>query len=171
MAGEPEPRVKEKLDRLSAAAESSGYHVNPDADTTIPLVEGLLTNIERYGYQLCPCRLTGGSRESDVDIICPCDYRDPDLAEYDTCYCGLYVSERVLEGEAQVGPIPERREARRDVESEGSRKPEPGGGGVRVWRCRVCGYLCARGEPPEKCPVCKVESDRFEEFEVRLLGR
>jgi ferredoxin-thioredoxin reductase catalytic subunit len=35
---------------------------------------------------LCPCRLSGGSREADLDVICPCDYRDADLDEYDTCY-------------------------------------------------------------------------------------
>jgi len=33
-----------------------------------------------------------------------------------------------------------------------------------VWRCRVCGYLCAREQPPEVCPICKVKKDRFERF-------
>jgi rubrerythrin len=33
-----------------------------------------------------------------------------------------------------------------------------------VWRCKVCGYLCARDEPPEICPICKVKKDRFERF-------
>jgi rubrerythrin len=33
-----------------------------------------------------------------------------------------------------------------------------------VWRCRVCGYLCARDEPPEVCPICKASRDRFERF-------
>jgi rubrerythrin len=33
-----------------------------------------------------------------------------------------------------------------------------------VWRCRVCGYLCARDGPPGVCPVCKAEKDRFERF-------
>jgi ferredoxin-thioredoxin reductase catalytic chain len=28
----------------------------------------------------------------------------------------------------------------------------------------VCGYLCARNEPPEICPVCKAKKDRFERF-------
>ncbi len=40
-------------------------------------------------------------------------------------------------------------------------------GGVKVWRCRVCGYLCAREAPPETCPICKVSRDRFEQFEFR----
>jgi rubrerythrin len=26
------------------------------------------------------------------------------------------------------------------------------------------GYLCARENPPEICPICKVKKDRFEKF-------
>jgi rubrerythrin len=33
-----------------------------------------------------------------------------------------------------------------------------------VWRCKVCGYLCARDAPPEVCPICKVKKTRFERF-------
>jgi len=33
-----------------------------------------------------------------------------------------------------------------------------------VWRCKVCGYLCARDSPPEVCPICKAKKDRFEVF-------
>lgn len=33
-----------------------------------------------------------------------------------------------------------------------------------VWRCKVCGYLCARDEPPELCPICKASKERFERF-------
>ena len=40
----------------------------------------------------CPCRLAAGDREWDRDIICPCVYREPDVAEYGSCYCNLYVS-------------------------------------------------------------------------------
>ena len=37
-------------------------------------------------------------------------------------------------------------------------------GGLPVWRCKVCGYLCARERPPLKCPICKADRDRFERF-------
>jgi len=33
-----------------------------------------------------------------------------------------------------------------------------------VWRCRVCGYLCARDEAPGVCPICKAKKERFERF-------
>lgn len=36
---------------------------------------------------------------------------------------------------------------------------------ITVWRCKVCGYLCARPSPPETCPICKVGKERFEPFE------
>ena len=95
--------------RLFDEAESGGYHLNPDIEATKELVKGLLTNEKRYGYWACPCRLADGIKEKDLDIICPCDYRDPDLYEYGVCYCSLYVSETVVKGETNINPIPERR--------------------------------------------------------------
>jgi ferredoxin-thioredoxin reductase catalytic chain len=40
----------------------------------------------------------------------------------------------------------------------------PGKLPLPVWRCRVCGYLCARDGPPEVCPICKARKERFERF-------
>lgn len=83
----PGPADPEKLCvELNRDAEESGYHLNPDGSSLAELCEGLAANLDRHGYRLCPCRLGAGSREADLDIICPCDYRDPDLDEYDTCY-------------------------------------------------------------------------------------
>jgi ferredoxin-thioredoxin reductase catalytic chain len=84
--------------RLDREAEAGGYHLNPNREHTRILVEGLRVNETRFGYPACPCRLASGHRTEDLDIICPCDYRDADLAEYGTCYCALYVSEGVLRG-------------------------------------------------------------------------
>ncbi len=78
--------ARDLYQRLDRDAEAGGYHLNPDMSITMPLTTGLLENTSRYGYQLCPCRLTGGGREEDKDVICPCDYRDADLDEYDACY-------------------------------------------------------------------------------------
>ncbi len=72
--------------RLKQEAESAGYHLNPDIDFTKALVKGLLDNQARYGYWACPYRLAEGVKSEDLDIICPCDYRDADLGQYDTCY-------------------------------------------------------------------------------------
>ena len=169
MSSQPDIPVSEvsRLNKtLSEEAESGGYHLNPDEEITLELVKGLLVNEKRYGYRACPCRLASGDKNEDLDIICPCDYRDPDLADYDTCYCGLYVSQGVIDGRVKIGSIPERRPTRekrsrmKEEKKEASLTslPQP------VWRCRVCGYLCAREGPPEVCPICKAKKERFERF-------
>ncbi len=159
-----EEDVEKLYQRLNREAEASGYHLNLDVKFTKDLIKGLLVNEQRYGYWACPCRLASGVKEKDLDIICPCDYRDLDLTEYDQCYCALYVSEKVMRGEKTTGSIPERRgRAPERPKGKASSKalselPLP------VWRCRVCGYLCARETPPEACPICKAKRDRFEKF-------
>jgi ferredoxin-thioredoxin reductase catalytic subunit/rubredoxin len=134
-------------ERLGMEAEASGYHLNPDVEFTKNLVKSLIVNEKRYGYWAC-------------------DYRDPDLNDYDACYYALYVSGAALKGERKIGSIPERRPP---PEKRGKRKAKfrsvaPLKVSQPVWRCKVCGYLCARGQPPEVCPVCKAKRDRFERF-------
>jgi ferredoxin-thioredoxin reductase catalytic chain len=161
-----EDEITKRYDKLFGEAESGGYHLNPDIPFTRNLVRGLLVNDKRFGYQACPCRLSSGKREEDLDIICPCDYRDPDLNDYGACYCALYVSTAVLKGEEPVRPIPERRPPRAE------RSAGKGQGGkivpvsltYPVWRCRICGYLCAMEKAPLSCPICKASQDRFERF-------
>lgn len=168
----PEPSLAEidKLyRRLYDEAEVAGYHLNPDLEFTKDLVRGLLVNEGRYGYPNCPCRLSAGSKEEDLDIICPCDYRDADILEYDACYCALYVSEKVLNREKEPQSIPERRPRREErAQFKTLEKTEESASigklSYPVWRCRVCGYLCARDEPPGICPICKAKKDRFERF-------
>jgi ferredoxin-thioredoxin reductase catalytic subunit/rubredoxin len=150
---------------LKDQSEAAGYHLNPDENFTKDLLKSILINKDRYGYGACPCRLASGVKEEDLDLICPCDYRDQDLDEFSACYCGLYVSKDILDGKKTLTSIPERRlgpeERQKMVERDlSSLKSLP----LPVWRCKVCGYLCAREEPPEICPICKVEKDRFERF-------
>ncbi|MFN2110562.1 MAG: ferredoxin-thioredoxin reductase catalytic domain-containing protein [Anaerolineae bacterium] len=163
------PEQIEKLyKRLDRDARAGGYNLNPDKSFTLGLVESLLINEARYGYWACPCRLADGVREKDLDIICPCDYRDPDLDEYGACFCALYVSDAIRDGEQELEPVPERRppggptasaEEDHDEELVGFTRS-----GIPIWRCKVCGYLCARPQPPLKCPICKADKDRFERF-------
>ncbi len=94
---------------LRPAQEAQGFFFNADEGVTNDLLEGLLANRARYGYTSCPCRLASGDRESDRDIICPCVYRAPDVAEYGSCYCGLYVSAAWNAGEVTRRHVPERR--------------------------------------------------------------
>ena len=94
---------------LKQAQEPKGYYFNEDRDRVFELLEALINNKERYGYMACPCRLASGDREHDRDIICPCVYREPDVEEYGSCYCNLYVSKEWNDGEIPHEYIPERR--------------------------------------------------------------
>lgn len=157
-------------ERLYREAEAGGYHLNPDVAFTKELVKGLITNERRYGYRACPCRLASGNKAEDLDIICPCDYRDADVLEFNACYCALYVSEAALKDRSKIKSIPERRpppQARQKKKTDAA--PVIAAAGplklpLPVWRCKVCGYLCARDAPPEVCPVCKAKKERFERF-------
>lgn len=97
------------FDILSRYAESQGIRLNRDRAFTLDIVRGLLTNELRYGYRSCPCRLAWGTKEKDQDIICPCVYRDPDIAEFGSCYCELYVSIDWNEEKVAHRRVPERR--------------------------------------------------------------
>jgi ferredoxin-thioredoxin reductase catalytic chain len=160
----PSERARKLLEKLDGEAERSGYHLNPDRDFTLGLVEGLIVNESRYGYPSCPCRLASGVEEEDLDIVCPCDYRDPDLTEWGACYCALYVSEDVLGGGRKLSPVPERRPPADERRARSGGKGGEAGFAFPVWRCRVCGYLCARDEPPDVCPICHAKRERFERF-------
>lgn len=99
----------ELYEMLRKAQEPKGYFFNQDRQRTLELLEGLLINKKRYGYMCCPCRLASGDRQKDADIICPCVYRGPDVAEYGSCYCNLYVSQEWNQGRVPVVYVPERR--------------------------------------------------------------
>jgi ferredoxin-thioredoxin reductase catalytic subunit len=96
-------------DILSKYALSQGIRLNKDREFVMDIMRGLLTNEARYGYRSCPCRLAWGEKEKDRDIICPCVYRDPDINEYGSCYCELYVSEDWNSGRTSHRQVPERR--------------------------------------------------------------
>jgi ferredoxin-thioredoxin reductase catalytic subunit len=154
---------------LKKEAEDGGYRFNPDLEFTRNLIRGLMKNEARYGYRACPCRLATGRRDDDRDIICPCDYRDPDIEEFGACYCALYVTDAIAKGAKQAAPVPERRPPRSERGKAKVVQVVPAGSPLSalplpVWRCRVCGYLCAREQPPGICPICKVTKDRFERF-------
>ncbi len=94
---------------LRSVQEPKGYFFNKDTKIVLELLDGLLLNKKRYGYMSCPCRLASGDREQDKDIICPCVYRELDVKDFDSCYCGLYVSSDWNEGKKEHAFIPERR--------------------------------------------------------------
>ena len=101
--------VEKLYQMLKKIQEPKGYPFNKDKDRVFDLLEALLQNKKRYGYMSCPCRLASGDREKDKDILCPCVYRAPDVAEYGSCYCNLYVSNEWNEDKIPHLYVPERR--------------------------------------------------------------
>ena len=101
--------TKKLYEMLKKSQEEKGYFFNKDKDRVFELLEALLLNKERYGYMACPCRLASGEKEQDRDIICPCVYREPDVEEFGSCYCNLYVSKDWNKGNIPHDYVPERR--------------------------------------------------------------
>lgn len=169
MIKEPKKNQVEALYNKLSVFIKQGYFLNYDDSFTKDLIKSLLINEARYSYQACPCRLSSGIKEADLDIICPCDYRDADMSEFGSCYCGLYVAKKVYENKLAIKPIPERRPSRelrvkiKNMEKEKNQWPLSGLS-QSVWRCQVRGYICARGQAPEICPICGAAKDRFEKF-------
>ena len=175
--------------RAEADAKTFGCYLTPGTELLQGLLEGLKVNEERYGYPSCPCRLASGNFEVDRDIICPCDYRDPDVAEFGACYCRLYVTKEVYENKAELPTVPERRplekqsrvymaatspteaeamvEEKLDAPAKEKVKEVPGTK-LKLWYCKQCGYVVFRDDPPYICPICKAKKEMFAEIKARI---
>jgi ferredoxin-thioredoxin reductase catalytic subunit len=167
--------------RAEADAKTFGYNLTPDPDLLQGLLDGLKINEDRYGYPSCPCRLAAGNLEIDRDIICPCDYRDPDVAQYGACYCRLYVNKDVYEKKVELPTVPERRPlekqsrtyaattAAEQPQAEQREKPAATAEiGKKMWYCSQCGYVVYREDAPYICPICKAKKEMFKELKTRV---
>ena len=157
--------TEKALKRAQRDAKTRGIYLCPDPELLQSLLEGLTENEKRYGYPSCPCRVASGTFQVDRDIICPCDYRDPDVQEHGCCYCALYVDEDVHSGEKEFGSIPERRPEEKQLLSLGlgseEAEPEAPKPGMQLYYCKVCGYVAFREEPPYVCPICQAKREMF----------
>ncbi|HMK42889.1 MAG TPA: ferredoxin-thioredoxin reductase catalytic domain-containing protein [Dissulfurispiraceae bacterium] len=99
-------------DILQRYAASQGFELNADREFTLDILTGLIRNEGRYGYRSCPCRLASGVRDQDEDIICPCFYAKPDITDYGSCYCSLYVTKDWNSEKTPHVVVPERRSAK-----------------------------------------------------------
>lgn len=98
------------LEYIKQVSKKNNWILNKDQKTLNELIEGLVENKKKHGYQSCPCRLASGVRDLDRDLICPCEYAPLDIKELGACYCNLYMRKNFYEsiGEEYV-IIPERR--------------------------------------------------------------
>lgn len=181
--------IEQTRKRAEADAKTYGYYLTPQADLFQMFLEGLKANEDRYGYPSCPCRLATGIFDYDRDIICPCDYRDPDVAEFGACYCRLYVNKQVYESQ-NLPEVPERRPLEKQgraygmqalsketppqaeqekpaapAKAEPTEKPQVK---KKLWYCKQCGYVVFREDPPYVCPICKAKKEMFAEIESEV---
>jgi ferredoxin-thioredoxin reductase catalytic chain len=105
----PEKTAEQTATFARMVAQKQGWVVNPDSGFTADLVAGLTTNWNRYGYYLCPCRDTEGSKEADAKVICPCAPSWKDVEEKGHCFCALYLSPKFAASGASPRSIPDRR--------------------------------------------------------------
>ena len=173
--------LEEVRRRAEADAKTFGYYLVPYEDLLNSFLEGLRVNEERYGYPVCPCRLASEVFEFDRDIICPCDYRDPDIAEYGACYCRLYVNKKVYESK-DLPTVPERRPMEKQMRAYQTAEPSKLKGEkemkeeskekekqiqkpkLKLIYCKQCGYVVFREDAPYVCPICKAKREMFEEI-------
>ncbi|NQU79537.1 hypothetical protein HQ545_07245 [Candidatus Woesearchaeota archaeon] len=74
--------------------EHNDFILNPDTAHINIILDGVIKNEEKFGLKLCPCRLRDGSRERDLELICPCNFKIQNIwKEKDMCWCGLFVRE------------------------------------------------------------------------------
>ncbi len=186
--------LEETRKRAEADAKTYGYFLTPQPELLIMFLEGLKANEDRYGYPSCPCRLATGIFDYDRDIICPCDYRDPDVAQYGACYCRLYVNKQVYESK-NLPDVPERRPLDKQgraygtsslpkeqtrpeqtgqektattVQSAPKQEKPPAPVKKKLWYCKQCGYVVYREDPPYVCPICKAKREMFAEIESKV---
>ena len=84
---------KEELRRAwEEYTEKNDFVLNPDKEHVDMIVEGVLENEAKFGLKLCPCRLRDGTKERDLELICPCNFEIQETwKQKEECWCGLFV--------------------------------------------------------------------------------
>jgi ferredoxin-thioredoxin reductase catalytic subunit len=73
--------------------EKNEFMLNPDKKHVDVILKGVFKNEVKFGLKLCPCRLRDGTREKDLELICPCNFKTHITWNEDgMCWCGLFVS-------------------------------------------------------------------------------
>lgn len=89
-----------KMDRVEfrAAIErftvGNEFKINPDKKRVDTLLKGIFDNEKNHGLKFCPCRMTTKEYESDLKLVCPCNFRIHETykdKEDGECWCGLFI--------------------------------------------------------------------------------
>jgi len=75
--------------------QGKDFMLNPDRAHVKGVADGVLANIEKYGSRFCPCRLRDGTKERDLELVCPCNFKTQDAwTKQERCWCGLFVKRK-----------------------------------------------------------------------------
>lgn len=86
---------KEKLRIvLEKFTENNDFILNPDREFMDSVIDGVLENERMCGLKLCPCRIRDGTRQRDLELLCPCNFKIHDTWNNEgRCWCGLFIKE------------------------------------------------------------------------------
>jgi ferredoxin-thioredoxin reductase catalytic chain len=80
-------------------AQGNDFMLNPDSEFVERIIDGVLANEKSSGLKLCPCRLSDGSRDGKISLLCPCNFRTHATWEKeDRFWCGLFVKREKVKG-------------------------------------------------------------------------
>ena len=77
--------------------KNNDFKLNPDKWQVDFIAKGVLENEKKYRLKLCPCRMRDGTRQMDLELICPCNFKihqtwlEPKSGMLPMCWCGLFV--------------------------------------------------------------------------------
>lgn len=83
---------EEILESWKRFTENKDFILNPDTYHVDKIIDGVFENEKKHGLKLCPCRLRDGTREKDLELICPCNFKIQEKWKIKgECWCGLFV--------------------------------------------------------------------------------
>ena len=76
--------------------KNNDFQLNPDNTHVDNVIKGVLENEKKHGLKLCSCRLRNNTRERDLELICPCNFKTQETwtkpkQGIPMCWCGLFV--------------------------------------------------------------------------------
>lgn len=78
-------------------AAGKDFELNPDVKHVSLIYKGLMENRKKYGMMLCPCRLRDGTRETDLKLMCPCNFKAQEIwVKEGRCWCGLFIKRKLF---------------------------------------------------------------------------
>ncbi|HII71987.1 TPA: ferredoxin-thioredoxin reductase [Candidatus Woesearchaeota archaeon] len=85
--------TKEELKKAwERFAEKNDFMLNPKTEMVDMLADGVMSNEKNFGYKFCPCRVRDGTKETDIGLLCPCNFKiHSTWASQGRCWCGLFV--------------------------------------------------------------------------------